>query len=506
MARTRTTKKLAQRIDLNYFKRPTPFKRAKLWLSILLPLLALAWIIFFFAKQDQRLYSSGHLSEPHAVFEKECSTCHVQTASSISASVPDSACLACHDGPPHHVDLAKAPGCAECHSEHRGRVNLSAASNAACAQCHANPQLLGPAAKFSQIKSLENGHPEISVLRPIGKTLPADPGTIKLNHALHMKPIRRGPGGPNVQLACGDCHRSAGSIDQDWKYGDAQYNKQSREAATKFLPLAIPDFKGIPGLSWVNTKGLDARSPESKRERMAPPAFANACAGCHLLTFDKRFEEGVPHDKPEVIHVFLIRKFSEYIAAHPAELREVIDPSRTLTGKPLPPATQFLTPVQWVQQKTAVAEELLWKKTCAQCHSITGANFQDTSIARWKAHDTSENASRTAGGNSTQPTVASQPLPAIAESNLTLRWLPHAKFSHDAHTGFTCEGCHTKAPNSVESSDILIPGIATCQTCHAPGPEHTESRCFECHTYHDWSKRKEVRPTFTLPALRSTGN
>ena len=29
MARTRTTKNLAQRIDLNYFKRPTPFKRAK---------------------------------------------------------------------------------------------------------------------------------------------------------------------------------------------------------------------------------------------------------------------------------------------------------------------------------------------------------------------------------------------------------------------------------------------------------------------------------------------
>jgi hypothetical protein len=44
VARTRTTKKLAQRIDLNYFKRPTPLKRAKLWLSLLLPLLALVWI------------------------------------------------------------------------------------------------------------------------------------------------------------------------------------------------------------------------------------------------------------------------------------------------------------------------------------------------------------------------------------------------------------------------------------------------------------------------------
>ena len=44
MARTRTTKKLAQRIDLNYFKRPTPLKRAKFWLSVAVPALALVWI------------------------------------------------------------------------------------------------------------------------------------------------------------------------------------------------------------------------------------------------------------------------------------------------------------------------------------------------------------------------------------------------------------------------------------------------------------------------------
>ena len=52
-------------------------------------------------------------------------------------------------------------------------------------------------------------------------------------------------------------------------------------------------------------------------------------------------------------------------------------------------------------------------------------------------------------------------------------------------------------------TDMLLPGIETCKKCHAPGPEHAESRCFECHTYHDWSKRKEVTPKFTLPALRT---
>jgi len=63
VARTRTTKKLAQRIDLNYFKRPTPLKRAKFWLSLLLPWLALLWIADRTIFKDARVYSSGRLSE-----------------------------------------------------------------------------------------------------------------------------------------------------------------------------------------------------------------------------------------------------------------------------------------------------------------------------------------------------------------------------------------------------------------------------------------------------------
>jgi len=89
----------------------------------------------------------------------------------------------------------------------------------------------------------------------------------------------------------------------------------------------------------------------------------------------------------------------------------------------------------------------------------------------------------------------------IAPANLTPEWLPHSRFDHDAHRGFSCTGCHQKALNSTETSDILIPGIAVCRTCHAPGPDYAESRCSECHTYHDWSKRKEVKPEFTHPAL-----
>jgi hypothetical protein len=210
------------------------------------------------------------------------------------------------------------------------------------------------------------------------------------------------------------------------------------------------------------------------RELMAPVRFAYACAGCHTLEFDKRFNEGVPHDKPEVVGAFLMKKFGEYIAAHPGELRETRDPGRDLTGKPLRAAIRLYTPKEWVAARVDEAEELLWRKTCKQCHALAVGAPESN-------------------------------LPVVEPARTTARWMPHAKFDHDAHRGFSCVGCHEKAFTSTETSDVLLPGIATCKTCHAPGPEHAESRCFECHTYHDWSKRKEIKPTFTLPALRTGG-
>jgi len=67
VARTRTTKKLAQRIDLNYFKRPSASKRAKFWISIVVPVIALAWITGQGLSGNPRIYSSGRMSEAHSV-------------------------------------------------------------------------------------------------------------------------------------------------------------------------------------------------------------------------------------------------------------------------------------------------------------------------------------------------------------------------------------------------------------------------------------------------------
>jgi hypothetical protein len=480
VARTRTTKKLAQRIDLNYFKRPTPLKRAKFWLSLLLPSLALVWIAWRGFSGDHRVYSSGRMSKAHAVLEKECAACHAQKASAFSAKATDNSCLDCHDGPLHHAGQAPTPACVTCHTEHQGRMNIAAASNQACAECHADLKAGGNSARFaSHIRSFEDGHPQFAALQEGSR----DSGTIKLNHAIHMKLIRRGPNGPNVQLECGGCHRATSS-DADLTYADPRYR------------AATVSYKDSDEVLPLHAETLRTPRAVTGRELMAPVKFANACAGCHLLTFDKRFDDGVPHDKPEVIHAFLVKTFRGYIAAHPTEVRVQHDPSRDLTGRPLSPAVRILAPAQWVAERTAEAEDLLWRKTCKQCHTLTTSAI--TSHRRIELSVTQERGTGKLSGIPAE-------LPNIAPANSTLRWMPHAKFDHGAHDGFSCASCHAKALTSTEAGDILLPGIATCQTCHAPGPEHAESRCFECHTYHDWSKRKEVTPKFTLPALRTGG-
>jgi hypothetical protein len=509
MARTRTTKTVAQRIDLNYFKRPTPFKRAKLWLAILAPVIALLWLGWHYLGNDRRVYSSGRLSESHAVLEKQCAACHLQQPSGFSASARDSACLACHDGPEHHEAKAAVKlGCAECHVEHRGRINLVAASNQSCGQCHGDlHQVVGPGETTyaNHIVSLQGGHLEFAALRSMAGHSPSDSGSIKLNHTVHMRLIRRGPNGPNVQLECGDCHRAPASQDRSWKYADSRYSAVRPTEVLHPAPVAIPSYPGTSERPQFGRSSLLPRNPASGRELMAPPKFASACAGCHLLTFDKRFDEGVPHDKPDVVHAYLVKKFADYISAHSRELHEVQDPQRNLSGKTIGPADRSLTPGQWVAERVAVSEELLWHKTCSQCHAISATALKDVKIARWDAANTAD-ARRAASSTIGEVHQAgTDGLPTIAAANISEKWFPNAKFDHDAHRGFSCVGCHQNALKSTETSDILIPGIAVCGNCHAPGAGYAESRCFECHTYHDWARRKEVKPTFTLPALETSG-
>lgn len=444
----RTTKRLAQRIDLNYFKHPHRFREFRFLVSALVPLAALLWLVGYGVAHNSKLYSAGPMSPAHAVLSKRCEACHVASAAFFGAKANDRMCLACHDGPIHHANQAFTPACSSCHVEHRGRVQLAATPDTSCTQCHGNLRTAHVTTSFvTSITSFETGHPEFAALRAGF----ADPGTIKLNHAVHMKANLAGPHGP-VQLDCGDCHRPETST-QPPRFGSAaaETNVSQAAPAPDVATLAVDRSFGPP-------------SHSNARAYMAPTSYSKHCAGCHTLLFDKRFAEGVPHDTPEVIHAFLIRKFQGYIATHAAELRESLS-TVALPAKPLPVSPRVYTSQQWVDARVTETEQLLWAKTCKQCHALSTSS----------------------------PTQ----LPAVAKSNVAVRWFQHAVFDHDQHRLVTCESCHAKARASQETTDILLPGIRVCRQCHHAGSDGAESRCFECHEYHDWSKEKEVARELT---------
>lgn len=448
MPRTRTTKKLAQRIDLEYFKRRGPLRRWRFLLSLALPALAILWLAWYAVRADRRVYSAGSLAPSHAVLTKQCAACHVTQAGFFSEKVADQKCLACHDGAIHHAAQEFTPSCASCHADHRGAIRLAATSDADCTQCHSNLTKRESSTEFTRnINNFESDHPEFAVLRA-GR---GDPGTIQLNHYRHLQANLLGPNGSHVQMVCTDCHRSAADANGPWPYGDSQ----SQSGMAKVAP--------------ANTAMAEAVVSQPSRAYMAPATYARTCAACHSLQFDKRLPDSVPHDTPEVIHPFVLAKLQAYIAAHPADLRVPRDPTRDLPGKAIPADFRLLTPQEWVGERTAEAEQLLWRKTCKQCHTLVF----------------SEGAA----------------LPKIAPSNITSRYMPHGQFDHSQHGLVDCTSCHTAATTSQQSSDVLLPGIATCRSCHNPGSEAAESRCFECHTYHDPAQHKPAHSNFSVTQI-----
>lgn len=407
--RTRTTKKLAQRIDLNYFKSLRAIPRWRRTLSVAFTLAGLGWLGWYGVKGSPKPYNAGPVARAHALFGQKCAACHVAQAS-FQQSATDQACLACHDGPIHHDNQTFTPSCSSCHVEHSGSVRLASTSDQACTQCHADLKSKTGRAQFvSNISGFNGNHPEFAVLRSGYR----DPGAIKFGHQVHLKKDLRGPRGP-VQLQCSDCHRTTGP----------------------------------PG-----------------RSSMQPVNYEKHCAECHPLNFDRRISEPAPHKDPRVVYDFAVQKLTAYIAAHPREIPLVDEPDKRLPSRPpMPPARNA---AEWVEQRVADAQLLLWRKDCKECHALSFLNGPDE-------------------------------LPAVAKSAIPARWFQHAEFDHGAHQMVTCVSCHSKAQTSKETSDVLIPGIQTCRECHHSGPEAAESRCFECHAYHDWSKEKPVNGKFTV--------
>jgi hypothetical protein len=200
-------------------------------------------------------------------------------------------------------------------------------------------------------------------------------------------------------------------------------------------------------------------------DNMAAVTYAKDCASCHPLFFDPLIDAVAPHDTPEKVHAMVTQSLREFIAKNPSQIGKP-DPVR---GRIPVNFREPMEPVrnadEWVDARTITVERLLWSKTCAECHTLERR----------------------------------APLPRVVPTNVPTGWMPRARFDHAAHQMTDCMTCHA-AQTSRLTSDVLMPPIATCQQCHKPS-RGAESRCFECHEYHDWKTEKPVKPGFSLDQL-----
>ena len=332
--RERTTKARARRIDREYFRRTFAFQRWRWILTIASAALALLWLGLSSAAHSVNVYSAGPLTPAHAILNQKCTVCHVRVGA-FSASVTDQACSVCHDGAVHQATQAFTPRCVECHEEHTS-TPLTAVRDRQCTICHgALKTKSGPLKVAGVIHSFTTDHPEFSPQRLNA----VDPGTIKFNHAVHLKKDLRAPHG-TVKLACSDCHRADNH--ESWPWGKADENAAS----------------------------------SSGRKYMEPVNYAKHCSTCHPLTFDLRFSEPAPHQDPAIVHDFLVRKFTAWFAAHPEDLRGKSDADIRIPGAQEPPRNAAAS--------VANAERLLRVKTCKECHDIATVETGLPPIAKAK--------------------------------------------------------------------------------------------------------------------------
>lgn len=214
-------KEIPEWIELDYFDRPRPLARRRkylLWASWLGgAVLGCALVAMPFTRlpQPRAAYAAGPVSSSHAMFANDCGRCHTEGGQTWARfwahddthrSVPDRACLTCHDGPIHNERQPTAPGCAVCHREHRGRAALAHVADEHCTACHAalKPKE-GEPHFFPEITAFPGGHPEFGRWRRAPLT---DPGTLQFNHRAHLRKGLPVPGGQTVDLDCTACHRA----------------------------------------------------------------------------------------------------------------------------------------------------------------------------------------------------------------------------------------------------------------------------------------------------------
>jgi hypothetical protein len=486
-----TGQQKAQRTEFDYYKRPDPILRAKIGLSVLALIVALAWWGTGLQVRGGRLessaigklrYSKGTLASVHQTWDEKCEACHQPfnsidahrwTPPMLASGGSDPLCQSCHKGPAHNSKqiAGEVKSCAGCHRDHRGReASLVRLDDAECTTCHANlgsHRLAGveKTVTAEQITSFATDHPPFLTEAAGFK----DSSGLKFNHALHLNPgqvaIAGSLGGKTIgKLAKADQarYRLEGQKDDDLITLDCKSCH-----VTDPSDFHVDRIAGLPQAAVL--------PPRAGGAEMQPITFENQCKACHPLTFDSRSPElVVPHRvQPAEIDRFLWDLYAGMFLKQEDKLLDRRVGVRTNPG--LPPDTAEVAVKKKIDGAVKAAERVLFegKTTCLECH---------TAVVN-----------------------PGQILPqSIVVPKVPTLWQDKAFFDHTAHRGLganNCNICHSQAKNSIDAADVLLPKLSSCQECHAPASSAADRGgvrydCTTCHRYHNGDHTIQGRGTF----------
>jgi hypothetical protein len=195
-----------------------------------------------------------------------------------------------------------------------------------------------------------------------------------------------------------------------------------------------------------------------------PIRFEQHCQSCHALQFDEANPQiHLPHGQVEFVQAFLASLPEQY--------------------------ERFGREGQRITERRALASFVQTQMRRIEEAQITGQSLaqriffnQDRSVPDRVG---AEQGNRVAGfygcafchhvtGNVAHPLVEQPKTPD--------RWLARGTFHHRSHELVDCRSCH-QVDRSVNTSDLLLPGVSICATCHNAKSSPGES-CVLCHQFH----------------------
>ena len=287
-------------------------------LAVFLTLAALLVLAVLPLRGLLKAFQPGAVSEAHQRKNVGCLDCHAPWEGPATTSCSSGKC---HPRSNHQATQATTPDCSDCHFEHRGQSKLVLVNDASCVTCHGNLKVKqGATPKFArQVSTFPEDHADFSLTLPEAGRLPvaeavnrgADPGTLELDHAYHLKPGLISPKGRET-LTCASCHQPG---------------------------------PGATGMKAVN--------------------YEQHCQRCHQLTFDDdRPDEEAPHEEPRLVRDRLVAIYG----VNEGQMGSFRDRRRTSVRNP--GAAMGINLNGRVLYQVQEAENNLYRVNCVKCHTV----------------------------------------------------------------------------------------------------------------------------------------